>query len=141
MSDQPMDGADSGLICLGRVRGMNLISANTPMTSAPMKTMGSQAWRTEDTSGYPRNVLGAWKIGVIRCWVALAAGPPPPPSMFASAIIGLLYSSARKADHSTLSSRGFGEYRRPVLAHGRPSTVTMSAVKSLSPRIREEPTP
>ena len=46
-----MVGAASGLICAGRVRGMNRISANTPMTSAPMNTIGSQAWRNEVTSG------------------------------------------------------------------------------------------
>ena len=51
MSDQPIEGADSGLICAGRVRGMNRISAKTPMTSAPMKKIGSQAWRNDVTSG------------------------------------------------------------------------------------------
>jgi hypothetical protein len=37
--------------------------------------------------------------------------------------------------------RGFGEYRRPTFAHGRPSNNTTSAVKSLLPRISDEPTP
>ena len=37
--------------------------------------------------------------------------------------------------------RGFGRYSRPTFAHGRPSTSTTSAVKSLEPRISDEPTP
>ena len=51
MSAQPIDGAASGLISTGRVRGMNRISANTATTSRPMKMIGSQAWRNEVTSG------------------------------------------------------------------------------------------
>src|SRR5436305_12709226 len=43
--------------------------------------------------------------------------------------------------HSTLSRRGFGVYRLPALAAGIPSRRTTSAVKSLSPRIRDDPTP
>ncbi len=46
-----------------------------------------------------------------------------------------------ETNYSTLSRRGFGEYRRPAFATSRPSTRTTSAVKSLSPRISEEPTP
>ena len=38
-------------------------------------------------------------------------------------------------------SRGFGRCSRPTFAHGRPSTRTTSAVKSLEPRISAEPTP
>jgi len=41
----------------------------------------------------------------------------------------------------TGSSRGLGRYSRPTLAHGLPSLSTTSAVKSLEPRIRDEPTP
>ena len=42
---------------------------------------------------------------------------------------------------ATRSSRGFGRYRRPTFALGRPSVRTTSAVKSFSPRISAEPTP
>ena len=42
---------------------------------------------------------------------------------------------------ATRSSRGFGRRRRPTFETGLPSATTMSAVKSFSPRIREEPTP
>src|SRR3954453_23037377 len=42
---------------------------------------------------------------------------------------------------STSSSRGLGRKRRPAFADGRPSVITMSAVKSFSPRISAEPTP
>ena len=37
--------------------------------------------------------------------------------------------------------RGLGRYSRPTFAHGLPSTITTSAVKSLAPRISDEPTP
>jgi hypothetical protein len=50
-------------------------------------------------------------------------------------------SSHDARDHSTRSSRGFGLYHRPFLAHGCPSTITMSAVKSNRPPNRDEPTP
>src|SRR5262249_56671169 len=52
-----------------------------------------------------------------------------------------LPSSAPRARYSTFSRRGFGMYRLPAFARGFPSTRTMSAVKSLSPRISDEPTP
>src|SRR3954454_24393888 len=42
---------------------------------------------------------------------------------------------------STSSSRGLGRKRRPAFADGRPSVITMSAVKSFSPRISGGPTP
>ena len=45
-------------------------------------------------------------------------------------------SSADRAERA-----GSGRYSRPAFAHGRPSTITTSAVKSLEPRISEEPTP
>ena len=51
MSAHAIDGAESGLISFGRVRGMNRISANTATTSRPMKMIGSHAWRNELTSG------------------------------------------------------------------------------------------
>ena len=37
--------------------------------------------------------------------------------------------------------RGFGRYSRPTFAHGLPSSITTSAVKSFEPRISDEPTP
>jgi hypothetical protein len=43
--------------------------------------------------------------------------------------------------YATGCMRSLGAYLRPTLAHGRPSTITTSAVKSLSPRMRLEPTP
>jgi hypothetical protein len=43
--------------------------------------------------------------------------------------------------HTTRSRRGLGRSSRPTFAHGRPSTRTTSAVKSLAPRSSEEPTP
>lgn len=42
---------------------------------------------------------------------------------------------------STRSSRGLGRSSRPTFAIGRPSSWTMSAVKSLLPVSRAEPTP
>ena len=47
----------------------------------------------------------------------------------------------RPARHLTVSSRSFGRYSRPTFAHGLPSTITTSAVKSFAPRSSEEPTP
>ena len=41
----------------------------------------------------------------------------------------------------TSSSRGFGRSTRPTFAAGRPSTRTMSAVKSFAPRRSDEPMP
>ena len=46
-----------------------------------------------------------------------------------------------KAAQVTRSRRWFGLSSRPTFAHGRPSTSTTSAVKSLAPRINDEPTP
>ena len=43
--------------------------------------------------------------------------------------------------HETSSSLGLGRYRRPTFADGLPSVSTMSPVKSLEPRISDEPTP
>ena len=43
--------------------------------------------------------------------------------------------------YETSSSRGFGRKRRPTLAHGRPSTITTSAVKSKLPWKKALPTP
>ena len=43
ISAQPICGAESGLICLGPVRGISRISENTATTSSPMKMMGSQS--------------------------------------------------------------------------------------------------
>ena len=47
----------------------------------------------------------------------------------------------RAAGQRTGVRRGLGRYSRPTFAHGRPSTSTTSAVKSLEPRISAEPTP
>ena len=44
----------------------------------------------------------------------------------------------RSADEA---EAGLGRYSRPTFAHGLPSTITTSAVKSLAPRISDEPTP
>src|SRR5438045_1188672 len=43
--------------------------------------------------------------------------------------------------HDTGSSRAFSRYLRPIFAVGFPSVSTMSPVKSLEPRISDEPTP
>ena len=43
--------------------------------------------------------------------------------------------------YSTRASRGLSRKRRPTFAEGRPSVITMSPVKSFSPRISAEPTP
>ena len=42
---------------------------------------------------------------------------------------------------STGSSRGLGRSTRPTFERGRPSTRTMSAVKSFDPRRSDDPTP
>ena len=47
----------------------------------------------------------------------------------------------RAAGQLTRLRRGFGRYSRPTLPAGRPSASTMSAVKSLDPRISDEPMP
>ena len=46
-----------------------------------------------------------------------------------------------QAAQVTRSSRSLGRSRRPTFADGFPSVRTMSAVKSLSPRMSDEPTP
>src|SRR4051794_36055300 len=51
-----------------------------------------------------------------------------------------LYSQLGKRQE-TRSSRGFGPRRRPTLAAGLPFATTMSPVKSLEPRISDDPTP
>jgi hypothetical protein len=53
------------------------------------------------------------------------------------------YESASGASESQTTgvSRGVGRSSRPTFAHGRPSTRTTSAVKSLAPRSKELPTP
>jgi SAM-dependent methyltransferase len=48
---------------------------------------------------------------------------------------------AARLAHETTLRRGFGLSSRPILACGSPSTITTSAVKSLAPRISDDPTP
>lgn len=54
---------------------------------------------------------------------------------------GVVSGRAAISVQGTRSSRGFGRHSRPTFAHGRPSTITTSAVKSFAPRISDEPTP
>ncbi len=55
--------------------------------------------------------------------------------------VGVTDRGLTRAAQVTRCRRGLGNWRRPTFAHGRPSTITTSAVKSFSPRISEEPTP
>ena len=114
ISLQLIDGEASGLISTGLVFGMWRISTSTETASSPMKTIGSQ-WS-----------MNVWKSGSQR--------------KFAPIIIAILMS-APCAAYSTLARRAFGRRPRPALAQGAPSTTTMSAVKSLAPRMSDEPTP
>jgi beta-phosphoglucomutase-like phosphatase (HAD superfamily) len=50
-------------------------------------------------------------------------------------------SPLAKSGYRTGASRGLGRSSRPALACGSPSTITTSAVKSLPPRSRLDPTP
>src|SRR5207247_9799364 len=52
----------------------------------------------------------------------------------------LLHPPFQRA-YVTRSNRGFGRYDLPTFAHGFPSSITTSAVKSNRPWNRLEPTP
>src|SRR6266536_1144586 len=75
----------------------------------------------------------------VRGHVSVTAARPSPLEEIDQVGPSLLrHRSDPECAHSTSSSRGFARKLRPALADTRPSVITMSAVKSFSPRISAE---
>ena len=70
----------------------------------------------------------------------LVSAAPHGPERMERARSSSACASCRWSHHAARAAGSAGS-SRPTFAHGRPSTITTSAVKSLEPRISDEPTP
>ena len=114
-------------------------SLRSPIRPRPVRRLPTRPRRPRriPTRSHPSRIPTFRMIRCLRGSHCLVPTPSPIPSRRGCCVSG----AGDRAVQSTRSSRGLGRSSRPAFAIGRPSSRTMSAVKSLLPVSRAEPTP